>query len=60
MFLESALEELDKIELVNNKYKLTLSFGIGMSYKDAENALSEAKKKKTSTINEHLVHINID
>jgi diguanylate cyclase (GGDEF)-like protein len=58
-FLELALEELDKIELVNNKYKLTLSFGIGISYKDAEDSLKEAKKKKINTINEHLVHSNI-
>jgi diguanylate cyclase (GGDEF)-like protein len=59
LFLELVLEELDKLELVNNKYKLTLSFGIGTSYEDAEDALKEAKKKKINTINQHLVHSNI-
>ena len=59
MFIESALKELDKIELVNSKYKLTLSFGIGISYEDAENALSKVKNKKRSTMSQYLVHNNI-
>jgi len=54
-FIENAITELDKLDLVN---KITLSFGIGISYEDAEKALIIAKNKKTNIIN-HLIHSNL-
>ena len=46
IFIKTACEFLDKIEPINNSIKITLSFGIGRSYAQAENALALAKKKK--------------
>jgi GGDEF domain-containing protein len=58
LFIENALRELDTLELVKNDFKITLSFGIGISYSDAEDALLEAKNKK-SHIRQNLVYSNI-
>lgn len=58
LFIENALNELERLELVNDVFKITLSFGIGISYSDAEVALLEAKNKK-SQIRQNLVHSNI-
>lgn len=43
IFVERACEFLDEIDFA----KITLSFGIGKSYTEAENALKVAKKKKS-------------
>jgi GGDEF domain-containing protein len=58
LFIENALKEIDALELVGNVYKITLSFGIGISYSDAEAALLEAKNQKT-LIRKNLIHSNI-
>jgi GGDEF domain-containing protein len=58
LFIENALKEIDALELVGNVYKITLSFGIGISYSDAEAALLEAKNQKT-VIRKNLIHSNI-
>jgi len=51
IFIKRACEILDETNSTNCKnfknYKITLSFGIGKSYSEAENALIAAKKKKT-------------
>jgi len=60
-FVENAIKEFDQIEFVDtigDVIKITLSFGIGNSYADAENALSQAKNKKTGTP-KHLIHSNL-
>jgi GGDEF domain-containing protein len=59
LFIENALKEIDALELVGNVYKITLSFGIGISYSDAEAALLEAKNQKT-VIRKNLIHSNIE
>ena len=59
LFVEIALKELDQLDLIRGTHKITLSFGIGNSYEDAEKALLEAKNKKTQ-INTHIIHSNID
>jgi GGDEF domain-containing protein len=46
LFINKVIEELDTLELIDNKIKVTLSFGIGKSYVDADNALLLAKKRK--------------
>jgi len=46
LFINKVIEELDILELIDNKIKVTLSFGIGKSYVDADNALLLAKKRK--------------
>ena len=46
IFIQNAIKELDKIERVNDLYKLTVSFGAGNSYYDAEESLKMAKNKK--------------
>ena len=57
IFLENAIQEIDKIEVVNDS-KLSLSFGIGITYSDAEDALAEAKNKKTQH-STNLIHSNL-
>ena len=54
LFVEKAIGEINKIELIGNSIKVTLSFGIGKTYLEAEAALLEAKKKKTLVPN--LIH----
>ena len=51
LFINKAIEELNKLELIDNKIKITLSFGIGKSYIDADNALLLAKKRKMEVSN---------
>lgn len=46
IFIKRACERLDEIEVINNSIKITLSFGIGKNYIEAESALALAKKKK--------------
>jgi GGDEF domain-containing protein len=46
IFIKKACEFLDEIKPINNSIKITLSFGIGKSYIEAESALTLAKKKK--------------
>jgi diguanylate cyclase (GGDEF)-like protein len=46
IFIKRACELLEEIQPINNCIKITLSFGIGKSYKQAESALALAKKKK--------------
>jgi len=46
IFIKRACELLDEIEPIDNYIKITLSFGIGKSYIEAESALALAKKKK--------------
>ena len=46
IFIKRACEFLDEIKLIDNCIRITLSFGIGKSYIEAENALKLAKKKK--------------
>jgi len=59
IFIENAINELEKIDLVNNIHKITLSFGIGITYDDAEKALLKAKLKKTN-ISNNLIHSNLE
>jgi GGDEF domain-containing protein len=70
LFVERALKEFDQLKIIyhnttlgdtqENIYEfiLTLSFGIGITYADAENALSEAKRKKTH-VRSNLMHSNV-
>jgi GGDEF domain-containing protein len=51
LFIDKVIEELNKLDLINNKIKMTLSFGIGKTYIDADNALLLAKKRKTEISN---------
>jgi len=46
IFVKRACELLDEIEPIDNYNKITVSFGIGKSYIEAESALALAKKKK--------------
>jgi GGDEF domain-containing protein len=55
MFLENVMHELDKLELIDDTYKLTLSFGLGSTYENAEKALSLAKKAKIPGKSENLI-----
>ena len=43
---KKACEFMDEIKPIDNIIKITLSFGIGKSYLEAENALKLAKNKK--------------
>jgi GGDEF domain-containing protein len=54
IFIQNAIIELDKIKPINGIYKLTVSFGTGISYLDAEISLKKAKDKKIIEI-PHLV-----
>lgn len=54
LFVEKAIEQINKIDPIDNSIKVTLSFGIGKTYLEAETALIEAKKKKTQIPN--LIH----
>ena len=54
LFVKKAIGEINNIELIGNSIKLTISFGIGKTYLEAETALLEAKKKKTQVPN--LIH----
>jgi GGDEF domain-containing protein len=58
IFISNAFSEIDKIEPVNNIHILTVSFGIDITYIDAENALLIAKKQKTD-ISCNLVFNNL-
>jgi diguanylate cyclase (GGDEF)-like protein len=51
LFIEKVIEELEQLELIGNKIKITLSFGVGKTYIDADNALLLAKKRKTEISN---------
>jgi diguanylate cyclase (GGDEF)-like protein len=51
IFINKAIEELNKLDLIDNSIKITLSFGIGKSYIDAEKALLLAKNKKNEISN---------
>ncbi len=46
LFIENACKFLDQLDLIDNSIKITLSFGIGKTYSEAENALGLAKKNK--------------
>ena len=46
IFIKKACEFMDEIKPIDNIIKITLSFGIGKSYLEAENALKLAKNKK--------------
>jgi diguanylate cyclase (GGDEF)-like protein len=46
IFIKKACEFMDEIKPINNDIKITVSFGIGKSYLEAEDALKIAKKKK--------------
>jgi len=46
IFIKRACEFMDEIKPIDNFIKITLSFGIGKSYLEAENALKLAKNKK--------------
>jgi hypothetical protein len=59
LFTETALKNVDEIEPINNTHKITVSFGIGNSYYDAEDALLEAKKKKNPQVPMNIVHSNL-
>jgi diguanylate cyclase (GGDEF)-like protein len=58
IIIEKTITELEKINSENHIYKISLSFGIGITYADAEQALSQAKLKKTR-IAKNIVHSNI-
>ncbi len=45
LFVTRACQQLDKIEPVRDSIKITLSFGIGKTYLEAESALAEAKER---------------
>lgn len=45
-FLRSAQTHLDKIQPVEGKHKLSVSFGLGTNHEEADKALYEAKKQK--------------
>jgi GGDEF domain-containing protein len=55
-FLENVIKELDQLELIDGTHKLTLSFGLGLTYENAELALSEAKNKKVVGKSENMIH----
>lgn len=55
-FLEHVIKELDQLELIDGTHKLSLSFGLGSSYENAEMALSEAKKKKVAGKSENMIY----
>ena len=58
IFIQNAIKELDKIESINGIHKLTVSFGAGSSYYDAEESLKKAKDKKI-TATPNLVYSSI-
>ena len=51
LFIDNVIEELDKLDLVDDKIKITLSFGIGKTYLEADTALSLAKDRKKEISN---------
>jgi diguanylate cyclase (GGDEF)-like protein len=51
LFVSKACKLLDGIEPVGKSIKITLSFGIGRSYSEAEEALTKAKAKKNEVPN---------
>ena len=54
-FLENVVKELDQLELIDNTHKISLSFGLGLTYENAEAALSLAKKTKVVGKGENLI-----
>ena len=55
-FVEHAIHKIGEIDIGNN-ITITLSFGIGISYKEEEAALIEAKKKKTHISKNIVYHL---
>jgi len=51
LFIDKVIEKLEQLELINNTIKITLSFGVGKTYIDADNALLLAKNRKTEISN---------
>jgi hypothetical protein len=51
LFIVKVIEELEQLELIGNKIKITLSFGVGKTYIDADNSLLIAKKRKNEISN---------
>lgn len=51
LFIDKVIDELNKLDLIDNTIKITLSLGIGKTYIDAEKALLLAKKRKTEISN---------
>ena len=51
LFINKVIEELNKLDLINDKIKITLSFGIGKTYLEADTALLLAKDRKKEISN---------
>jgi hypothetical protein len=55
-FIEHAIAEIGEID-IGHDIVITLSFGVGTSYKEAEAALLKAKDRKTSIPNNIVYHL---
>lgn len=55
-FIEHAIAEIGEID-IGHPVTITLSFGIGTSYKEAEDALLEAKNRKTNIPKNIVYHL---
>jgi GGDEF domain-containing protein len=51
LFIDNVIKELEKLDLINDKIKITLSFGIGKTYLEADTALLLAKDRKKEISN---------
>ena len=55
-FIEHAIAEIGEID-IGHPATITLSFGVGTSYKEAEDALLEAKNRKTNIPKNIVYHL---